>query len=133
MMTFLQVFRPVCLEAEAAPAAKELIPHFLILGSTSTLSLQMKPLLGSRSHLRLQKSSRWNMSLLQDSWGPPVAEGHREPCLLPEPFTGTFCYSEFLSRVRTSLGSWLLENTQGPVFVLWEASSDRLFCVRTFL
>lgn len=90
MMTFLQVFRPVCLEAEAAPAAKELIPHFLILGSTSTLSLQMKPLLGSRSHLRLQKSSRWNMSLLQDSWGPPVAEGHRELCLLPEPFTGTF-------------------------------------------
>ena len=86
MRTFLQVFQPVCLEAEAAPAAKELIPHFLILGSTSTVPLQMKPLLGSRSHLRLQKSSRWNMSLLQDSWGPPAAEGHRESCLPPEPF-----------------------------------------------
>lgn len=79
MMTFLQVFRPVCLEAEAVPAAKELIPHFLILGSTSTLSLQMKPLLGSCSHLRLQKSSHWNMSLLQDSWGPLLQKATESP------------------------------------------------------
>lgn len=52
---------------------------------------------------------------------------------LKEPFTGTFCYSEFLSCVRTSLGRWLLENTQGPVFLLCEAGSDKLFCVCTFL
>ena len=78
MMTFLQVFQPVCLEAEAAPAAKELIPHFLILGPTSTVPLQMKPLLGSRSHLRLQKSTRWNRSLLLEQ--VPSAGQLGAPC-----------------------------------------------------
>lgn len=45
-MTFLQVLYPVCLEAEAVPAAKELISHFLVLRSTAILPPLMKPLPG---------------------------------------------------------------------------------------
>lgn len=45
-MTSLQVLHPVRLEAEAAPAAKELISHFLVLRSTAILPPLMKPLPG---------------------------------------------------------------------------------------